>query len=220
MTDCRIVRSFLEQLIVFDTGILGMLVHPSEAGEPRECRSWLKQLVLRGASVHIPEIADYELRRELLRMKSDETVKRLDALKARLTYVPITTAAMLKAAEYWATTRGAGRRTAGREGTGRRCDSGRQERGARPTGRRTGRGDKAPSPRTPSPDLKRLVPARRIDCPGSDNLPRRPRRVVRSRASARKNIPQSHRSDQPATSALPLLILAACPIDDATRDTG
>jgi len=89
-----------------------MLVHPSEAGEPRECKAWLKQIVLRGASVHIPEIADYELRRELLRMKSDESVKRLDQLKTRLIYVPITTAAMLKAAEYWATTRGAGRPTA------------------------------------------------------------------------------------------------------------
>lgn len=89
-----------------------MLVHPSEAGEPRECKAWLKQIVLRGASVHIPEIADYELRRELLRMKSDESVKRLDQLKTRLIFVPITTAAMLKAAEYWATTRGAGRPTA------------------------------------------------------------------------------------------------------------
>jgi predicted nucleic acid-binding protein len=102
----------LSQLIVLDTGVLGMLVHPSEAGEPHECKAWLKQLVLRGASVYIPEIADYELRRELLRMKSDESVRRLDALKARLTYVPITTAAMLKAAEHWATVRGAGRPTA------------------------------------------------------------------------------------------------------------
>jgi predicted nucleic acid-binding protein len=100
----------LSQLIVLDTGVLGMLVHPSETGEPHECKAWLKQLVLRGASVHIPEIADYELRRELLRMKSDESVRRLDALKARLTYVP--TAAMLKAAEHWATVRGAGRPTA------------------------------------------------------------------------------------------------------------
>ena len=89
-----------------------MLVHPSEAGEPPECKAWLKQLVLRGASVHIPEIADYELRRELLRMKSDESVRRLDALKARLTYVPITTEAMLKAAEHWAAARRAGRPTA------------------------------------------------------------------------------------------------------------
>jgi predicted nucleic acid-binding protein len=102
----------LSQLIVLDTGVLGMLVHPSEAGEPHECKAWLKQLVLRGATVYIPEIADYELRRELLRMKSDESVRRLDALKPRLTYVPITTTAMLKAAEHWATVRGAGRPTA------------------------------------------------------------------------------------------------------------
>lgn len=102
----------MSQLIVLDTGVLGMLVHPSEAGEPRECKAWLKQVVGRGASVYIPEIADYELRRELLRMKSEESVKRLDALKARLTYVPIATAAMLKAAEHWAAVRSAGRPTA------------------------------------------------------------------------------------------------------------
>lgn len=102
----------MSELIVLDTGVLGMVVHPSEAGEPRECKAWLKQLVLRGVAIHIPEIADYELRRELLRMKSDESVKRLDALKARLTYVPITTAAMLKAAEHWASVRNAGRPTA------------------------------------------------------------------------------------------------------------
>lgn len=102
----------MSQLIVLDTGVLGMLVHPSDAGEPRECKAWLKQVVLSGASAQIPEIADYELRRELLRMKSEESVKRLDALKVRLTYVPITTAAMLKAAEHWATVRSAGRGTA------------------------------------------------------------------------------------------------------------
>ena len=89
-----------------------MLVHPSETGEPRECKTWLKQLVVRGASVYVPEIADYELRRELLRMKSAESIKRLDELKTRLHYAPITTAAMLKAAEHWATARSAGRPTA------------------------------------------------------------------------------------------------------------
>ena len=102
----------MSQIIVLDTGVLGMLVHPSETGEPRECKTWLKQLVVRGASVYVPEIADYELRRELLRMKSAESIKRLDELKTRLHYAPITTAAMLKAAEHWATARSAGRPTA------------------------------------------------------------------------------------------------------------
>ena len=41
-----------------------MLVHPAETGEPRECKAWLKQVVLRGVAVCVPETADYELRRE------------------------------------------------------------------------------------------------------------------------------------------------------------
>jgi predicted nucleic acid-binding protein len=102
----------LSDIIVLDTGVLGMLVHPAETGEPRECKTWLKQVVLRGAAVHVPEIADYELRRELLRMKSSASIGRLDELKTRLHFVPITTEAMLKAAELWAAARSAGRPTA------------------------------------------------------------------------------------------------------------
>ena len=89
-----------------------MLVHRTETGEPRECKTWLKQLVLRGVAVYVPEIADYELRRELLRMKSAESIRRLDDLETRLHYVPITTDAMLKAAEFWSTARSAGKPTA------------------------------------------------------------------------------------------------------------
>lgn len=102
----------MSNIIVLDTGVLGMLVHPTETGEPRECKAWLKQLDIRGVVVYVPEIADYELRRELLRMKSAASVKRLDELKTRLRYAPITTEAMLKAAEFWATARSAGRPTA------------------------------------------------------------------------------------------------------------
>jgi hypothetical protein len=62
--------------------------------------------------VYLPEIADYELRRELLRMKSSESIKRLDGLKTRLRYAPIVTEAMLSAAALWAAARSAGRPTA------------------------------------------------------------------------------------------------------------
>jgi predicted nucleic acid-binding protein len=102
----------LSDIIVLDTGVLGMLVHPAEIGEPWECKTWLKRVVLRGVLVYVPEIADYELRRELLRMKSSESIKRLDALKTRLRYAPITTEAMLSAAALWAAARSAGRPTA------------------------------------------------------------------------------------------------------------
>ena len=102
----------MSRIVVLDTGVLGMLVHPTETGEPRECKTWLKQLVLRGVAVYVPEIADYELRRELLRMGSAASIRRLEDLETRLHYAPITTGAMLKAAEFWATARSAGTPTA------------------------------------------------------------------------------------------------------------
>ena len=59
----------------------------------------------------IPEIADYEVRRELLRAGKDQGIGRLDALKSLLAFVPITTQAMLKAAEFWASARRMGRQS-------------------------------------------------------------------------------------------------------------
>jgi hypothetical protein len=50
----------------------------------------------------IPEIADYEVRRELLRARREVGIRRLDQLKEALTYLPITTAVMLRAAQLWA----------------------------------------------------------------------------------------------------------------------
>jgi hypothetical protein len=90
----------LSDIIVLDTGVLGMLVHPAETGEPRECKVWLKQLVSRGAIFCIPEIADYELRRELIRMARTESIRRLDELKTTLRYVPITTPTMLQSRNF------------------------------------------------------------------------------------------------------------------------
>jgi hypothetical protein len=58
------------------------------------------------------EIADYEVRRELLRSGKENGIGRLDALKRLLRYKPITTAIMIKAAEFWAEARNAGRQSA------------------------------------------------------------------------------------------------------------
>lgn len=61
----------------------------------------------------VPEIADYEVRRELLRANKPASVARLDALAAATEYLPLTTAAMRRAAELWADARQTGRPTAG-----------------------------------------------------------------------------------------------------------
>ena len=73
---------------------------------------WLADCDAAGHYVVVPEIVDYEVRRELLRSRKSASINELDRLKAELNYLPLTTAAILKAAELWAQTRQQGRPTA------------------------------------------------------------------------------------------------------------
>lgn len=60
----------------------------------------------------VPEIADYEVRRNLLLEGLTKSVARLDQLKEALIYQPLTTEVMIRAAEMWANARRAGMPTA------------------------------------------------------------------------------------------------------------
>ena len=60
----------------------------------------------------VPEIADYEVRRELIRARRSVGIDRLDAFINRVEYLAITTSAMRQAAEFWAEARQQGRPTA------------------------------------------------------------------------------------------------------------
>ena len=61
----------------------------------------------------VPEIADYEVRRELLRAGKSTGVRKLDRLKQVALFVPIRSETMLLAADLWAEARKRGRPTAG-----------------------------------------------------------------------------------------------------------
>ncbi len=99
--------------ILLDSGPLGFLTAPpSKKGEPAACKQWLASLLSAGVRVLVPEIADYELRRELLRAKKSKSVTRLDQLAAATGYLALTTVAMRKAAELWALARQQGQPTA------------------------------------------------------------------------------------------------------------
>ena len=76
------------------------------------CRNWLAGLLLRHIEVVVPEIADYEVRRELLRADKVRGIVRLDALKNTLSYLPLSTPVMVAAAEFWASARKQGRQSA------------------------------------------------------------------------------------------------------------
>ncbi len=109
--------------LLLDTNILGRICHPR--GNP-EAAIWFQQTATiaaeKGGELIIPEIADYELRRKLLhfakfRASNDAIIslQRLDAFVCHLTYLPLSTLAMHRAASLWAQARGSGQSTAPEE---------------------------------------------------------------------------------------------------------
>ncbi|MGA2593945.1 MAG: hypothetical protein ABSH32_28930 [Bryobacteraceae bacterium] len=77
-------------IVLLDAAPLGMITNPKSSPENEACKNWLASLAHNGVEIVIPEIADYEVRRELLRGK-EKGRGRLDALKGMLRYAPITT---------------------------------------------------------------------------------------------------------------------------------
>jgi hypothetical protein len=102
----------MSMIVLLDAGPLGMITNPRSSPENEACKNWLASLAYNSVEIVIPEIADYEVRRELLRAGKERGLGRLDALKGMLRYAPITTLVMLRAAEFWATARKMGRQSA------------------------------------------------------------------------------------------------------------
>lgn len=97
------------RLVVLDSGPLGMISHPNGRGRNLHCHHWARDLVAAGVRVIVPEIADYEVRRELIRVGTSASLARLDAVRDWLDFTPINSAVMLRAAELWAEARRRGR---------------------------------------------------------------------------------------------------------------
>jgi predicted nucleic acid-binding protein len=100
-------------VVLLDAGPLGLVTNPKRSAASMACAVWLQSLVNANWRVLTPEIADYEVRRELLLANKTAGVAQLDALAALLEYLPLTTAAMRHAAATWATARQKGQPTAG-----------------------------------------------------------------------------------------------------------
>lgn len=87
------------------------MTHPRPQ-RAREAVLWLESLLDAGVLVRVPEISDYEVRRELLRAGKTEGVARLDRLAEEIGYLPLSTEAMRLAARSWADARNQGQPTA------------------------------------------------------------------------------------------------------------
>ncbi len=102
----------MTQVVLLDSTPVGLITNPKATPLAVECQQWLRSLLDRGYSVVLPEIIDYEVRRELLRVNRVNSIRRLDLLKSEIIYLPITTEVMLKAAQMWAQVRQQGKPTA------------------------------------------------------------------------------------------------------------
>jgi predicted nucleic acid-binding protein len=102
----------VSRVVVLDAGPIGLVTNPKLSPESTLCTRWLQTLITSNIRVIIPEIADYEVRRELLRANKVRGIARLDELANSIEYLPITTAAMRQAAMFWAQARQQGQPTA------------------------------------------------------------------------------------------------------------
>lgn len=102
----------MNSIILLETGPLGLITAPKLSSLANDCKRWFQTLIANGKQIVIPEIADYEVRRELLRANKLKGIARLDHFISTVECLPLTTA-MHQAAQFWAEARQQGRPTAG-----------------------------------------------------------------------------------------------------------
>lgn len=102
----------MSDAVVLGSGPLGLLTNPNNNPVPVAIRQWLVDLLTAGRRVILPEIADYEIRREYIRANLSRSLGVLDSLANQIEYLPLSTAMVRRAAELWAQARNTGQPTA------------------------------------------------------------------------------------------------------------
>ncbi len=103
----------MTRLIALDSGPLGLLCFPNSRGEARRCQLWAQSLRANGHLLFIPEIVDYEVRRELLRANRTRSIFLLDQFLRDNITIRLDSAQLKHAAELWAQVRQLGLPTSG-----------------------------------------------------------------------------------------------------------
>lgn len=98
--------------ILLDSGPLSELCRPNSDVRADAVKQQALRWEQDGHVIIVPEITDFEVRRELLRAGRNRSVTDLDSLGDRYAYLPLTTEAMRLAAQLWAEARQQGRPTA------------------------------------------------------------------------------------------------------------
>ena len=77
----------MSKLILLDAGPLGLVSNPNTSPQAEACREWVREREFQGDLIIVSEIADYEVRRELLCARKGAGVARLDIVKSKLSYM-------------------------------------------------------------------------------------------------------------------------------------
>lgn len=101
----------MARVVLLDAGVIGLLVSDPHLPAVAEGRDWLDGLDP-SVEVAFPDVAIYEVRRELLRLGASRKLARLVDLLAGATRAEVTEDAWIKAAEFWAMVRKTGIPTA------------------------------------------------------------------------------------------------------------
>jgi predicted nucleic acid-binding protein len=94
--------------IVLDSWPLSSAAQPVPVGASAAVANWVQRCNAAGHQIYVAEVVDYEVRRELVRANKQSGIAQLNLLKSTLNYLPITTEAMLLAANLWAQARRGG----------------------------------------------------------------------------------------------------------------
>jgi hypothetical protein len=104
----------MRQFVLLDSGPSGQACRRYGVAAADQCRLWIDSLLARAVEVVVPEVADYEVRRELTRINAVGALRRLHDLVTvgGLSYQPVSSAAWRQAALFWADARQLGIPTA------------------------------------------------------------------------------------------------------------
>jgi predicted nucleic acid-binding protein len=97
---------------ILDSGPFGLATHPKFSKDSAKFKAWLGSTLVSGARVVVPEVIEFEVRRELVRAGKASSVARLDALADRLGTLPIDRRIWRLASELWTQARLQGMPTA------------------------------------------------------------------------------------------------------------
>jgi hypothetical protein len=100
----------MRKIIGLDTTPLGIVTNPKKPKITQTAVEWVADLERAGHKIIVPAIADFELRRELVRAGNVDGVASLDTFNQVLPdrYLPLTDSALKRGADLWAQARNRG----------------------------------------------------------------------------------------------------------------